>query len=446
MVIVSASRKLLALLLFFPFTSLLVCIVASVPQNAEAQISSSLFGMHANAGVICRQPWPNVLPAGIRLWDTGTAWAAVNPSPGKYDWTQLDGWLNKAQANGADILYTLGQTPAWASSDPYDTTCMGAGHCQPPSDLNQDGTGPNRYWQDYVRAIVTHNMQRTSGRIKYWEIWNEPHHPYFWKGTFPQMVRLAADARSIIKSIDPSAVVLTPAPGIEGSRWGSVGRQWLDNYLAAGGGRYADVIAFHGYVTMPNVYPSPEDFVGFMNSLKTLLASYKQNWKPKWDTEASWGNIYATGFTDQDLQAGFVARFYLLHVSANVQRLYWYSWNNYHTGLLWQADAANPSGSGTLLKPGIAYEQVKNWLVGASLVGPCTATGTVWTCTLKRPNGYRAQAVWDTSKTCGNGSCTTTNYAADPQFTKYRNLSGKIVTITGTVVPIGAKPILLENQ
>ena len=53
-----------------------------------------------------------------------------------------------------------------------------------------------------------------------------------------QLVRMAKDAREVILSIDPQAVMLTPP---------SHG-PWQTLYFAAGGPQYADVITYHGYV------------------------------------------------------------------------------------------------------------------------------------------------------------------------------------------------------
>jgi len=49
---------------------------------------------------------------------------------------------------------TLARTPTWASSAPTDTTCNytgtdsgeGDGECDPPIDLNSDGSGTDAVW------------------------------------------------------------------------------------------------------------------------------------------------------------------------------------------------------------------------------------------------------------------------------------------------------------
>lgn len=401
-----------------------------VPTYLVGQTSSAGFGMHMHTGVLARQPWPSVPIGSQRLWDAEVAWAQLNPSDGRYNWSTLDQWLNDDSTHGVDVLYTFGRVPQWASSVPGDTTCSySSGACQPPNDLNPDGTGTNQHWKDFVTAIATH----AAGRIKYWEIWNEPHNAWYWRGTFAQMVRMTKDARQIIKSIDPNAVIVSPSPGISSGTY----RTWMANYLAAGGGPYVDVIAFHGYIQKGGVYPVPEDFFTALSKYKTILQTYNQGSKPLWDTEASWGRASRTGFTNQDLQAGFLARFYLLHRSMGVSRFYWYMWNSTDTGQLWKADPTDPSAPGTLLKPGIAYKQVRTWINGNQLTKPCAqaADGT-WSCVFTRPDSSQTQAVWYPA-----GSKT---YTAPSIYHRYADVYGKTYTIPASgSVTVGYSPILL---
>ena len=96
--------------------------------------------------------------------------------------------------------------------DPTDPNCgEGLGTCDPPKELNPDGSGSNQYWKNFVTALVAHNQNSNTAHIKYWEIWNEAYHTHGWNGTIPQMLRMAQDATAIIKAADPSAMVLTPS-------------------------------------------------------------------------------------------------------------------------------------------------------------------------------------------------------------------------------------------
>jgi len=417
---------------------------SSTKQLPGNGIPSIYMGMQMNSGTISQQPWPSVPFGAQRLWDSGVSWQDINTADGLYDWNLLDRWLSDAQGHNVDLLYTFGETPAWASSSPNDSSCAaGAGTCDPPNDLNADGTGSNQHWKDFVSALVSHNQQSSTSHIQYWEIWNEAlGNPLRWTGTIPQLIRMAQDAAAIIKQADPSALVLTPTFGPQLP----TSRTLLDTYLAAGGGQFADAIALHGYVTGQGSAGNPEDLVRNMKLSQPILSKYGQAQKPLWDTEASWGDILNNGFTDPDMQAAFLARFYLLHWSVGITRFYWYQWNNQVWGTLWTPDTNDPSAPGTLRAPGVAYQQVSGWMVGASLTSACSANGPVWTCEFTRVNGYQALAVWDASQSCSQGACTTSSFTLPAGYTRCLDLAGNTNTLGGSTIAIGAKPILLTNQ
>jgi hypothetical protein len=254
---------------------------------------------------------------------------------------------------------------------------------------------------------------------------------------------MAKDATAILKAADPNAVVLVPSVCIEGTK----ALKWIDAYLAAGGSSYADAVAFHGYVQKRGVPLQAENILTYISQFRTVLAKYGLQGRPLWDTEASWGrpDVSSPTFYDEDMRMGFVAQTYLLQQSAGVARFFWYQWNNPTFGTMWLPNPNNPSAPGTLVKPGIAFGQVQNWMVGASLSSVCSAKGTVWSCGYTRPGGYVGQVVWDTAQSCSSGKCTTSSYKIGSSIVQYRTLDGATVKVTGSSVPVGYKPILLEN-
>jgi len=325
-------------------------------KHTGGKTPSTFFGLSMTGGMTGGlEPWPAAQFGGIRLWDSGVPWYVLNPSQGVYDWTIFDTWMSLLQQHGGgkiDVLYTFGDVPSWASSAPNDEDCAGyppnGGGCDPPNDLNPDGSGTNQHWKDFVTAIASH----AAGHVHYWEIWNEASNSGqkgkvgvgLWKGTVAQMVRMAQDARGIIRSVDSTAVILSPSTRINIPN----DNVWLHSYLAAGGGKYADVVAFHGYLQMDDKVPVPEDLIPDLKTYRKILKQYKQAQKPLFDTEASWGITQLSGLKDPDEQAGFVSRLYLMHRKENVQRFYWYEWDNGSLdGTLWSpADLVVANGSG----------------------------------------------------------------------------------------------------
>ena len=69
----------------------------------------------------------------------------------------------------------------------------------------------------------------------------------------------------------------------------------------------------------------------------------------------------------------------------------WFTWGHpatFHWGTI-ETLSLMPSPAG------VAFNQVYAWLVGAAIDQPCSSNpASINTCSLTRPNGYQAQAVW----------------------------------------------------
>jgi hypothetical protein len=384
---------------------LLAAIGACVGQVPKTYFGMNIHSSYAEPGG-ARKQWPAGWIGAIRLWDTGTGWNAINPSSGKYEWYKLDKWLGIAEAHGVDVLYTFGRTPQWASANPDRECNYGPGQCAAPKDMNA--------WDEFVRAIATH----AKGRIKYWEIWNEANDTAYWAGTVPQLVTMAEHASRIIKSIDPKAIILTPS-ATGGDTWGS---SWLDIYLREGGGKAADVIAFHGYWG-----DDPMKMLALVANYRQVMAKNGQAHKPLWNTEGGWGRN--DKLANAELQVAYLAQYYLLQWSSGVARVYWYAWGNEEWGTIADAHGITPAG--------IAYRELSGWLVGAQVSSPCTQNGPIWTCSLTRPNGYKATIAW---------SLRPMRWTPPPGVREYRDLSGDLAGVASQQVNLDARPILLESE
>ena len=400
-------------------------VVPSAPGSVTSTtIPASYFDMTTHSDVLTGTPWPTPAIYGLRLWDTDTGWGQINTASGVYDWTNLDSWVADAATHNDQLIYTFGMTPSWASSKPKDATCdYGLGFCDPPSDLKSDGTGTDQHFINFVTAIAQH-----APTITYWEMWNTPHDIAQWTGTNAQLVRMVKDANTYIKKYIPGAKIIAPANGQLNYPYPSSNCTMPDKmggYLAAGLGKYIDIMAFHTYYTTV-----PEDIVPVVQCYQSTMATYNVSSLPLWSTEGAWGfNTDLPSLTDQ---AGFVARLYLLLWSNGVVRHYWYAWDDDNTGTL--------SNNGVINSVGIAYEQVESWMSGRTMSTLCSeSTSGIWTCGLTGPNGYAAQAVWYPGGTA--------SYAAPSEYVNYLDLTGATTNISsGATVTVGAEPILLQNQ
>ena len=392
---------------FALFLSILSCLL-SIPLPASRPlpgatespirpepIPESFFGMH-----VILDDWPTVSFGDIR--SSGVSWRKLEPSRGKFDWSPLDRQVSRALAHGKKFYYSTGGVPKWWA-----------------------GTSHIQDFDDFVAALAT----RYKGKIEAYELWNEPDQDEaIVQGSMSDIVLLTQHMHDDIRRIDPAALIASPAV---------VRVSWMDGYWGAGGVRDVDVVALHGYPPHSSVAP---EIIGPQKAspMLSLMAKYGLSAKPLWDSEASWGDS-TYGIVDLEQQAGFVARFYLLHWSYGFTRYYWYSWDD-------NGDGPGGVGWGTLFNPTTkiplpaarAYQQVHNWMVGATMSTPCTmAPDSTWTCTLTRPDGYRAIAVWNSS--------TSKSYTPSGEYTQYLDLSGSNHPVHGPV-SIGYNPILLSNS
>jgi len=397
-------------------------------RMAGAQISPEFFAMHV---LSTQDPWPTTVGVQFSSWrsvSSEVTWSNLNPAPGVYDWSHLDLLLSMAAQNGQSVLYTFYYTPTWASSCPT-CTCnqgnQGLGGCYPPTDLNPDGSGTDLNVKNFVTALMRHEGP---GKIAYLEIWNEPNVPTEWGGTIQQLIRMAADVRAIATAFDPNIQVTSPPETGDGKN--GLQMTYLAAYLAAGGGRYVDLIGLHGYVA------NPEQIIARVNSTTAVMAQYGQSGKPIFITEGSW--CCQNDPIPLDAQPGFSFRQYLSILSTPVSRAYLYAFDSANEGNLWD------QVSGSMTANGVAYQLYYNWLAGATMTQPCqplSKGSLIWTCTFTRAQGYQAAAIWDTGFANGNTKTVT----VPAQYVQYRDLYGNLYPIKNNRVSIGYNPIWLEN-
>jgi hypothetical protein len=424
--------------------------------------------------------WPTVSYGMQRFWDSPPLqWPYLNTASGVFDFTDLDSDLALAYSRGTmEGMYTLARTPPWATSNPNDTSCAdttglggGNGECDPPIDLNSDGSGTNAIWKAWITAIATHvnssGYTASHAHIKYWEIWNEPDTKIFWAGSIAQLARLTEDANCIITgrgvihqsgdgtatactatAIDPTAKIVMASAHAKGGAL-TYGQNELycndspstyqlpcpnpPNAIATA----VDIINFHmkpgneSGNNCPAPTPcTPESAMQwYVSNIQGMLQPAELA-KPLWDGEAQYSSTgFINDYADPDMAASFMPRFYLLNWSLGLNGIAWY----------YATSQAEPPEAET------SYQQTYNWLVNATLVTPCAAIGTLWSCTISN-SGTQYLIMWDTSQTCASGSCTTANQTVGSQWTQYRDMTtaSAAVAISGRVVPIGIKPVLLN--
>ena len=393
----------------------------SNPIPPTTAVPREYFGMHFNR---LDTAWPRVNETigAVRIWDadrnnngtgTGSQWSEINGAAGSYDWSGLDARIATAISHNADVIYTLGgRTPPWASARPTAEGSYGPGECAEPR--------TDALWQEWVRAIAT----RYKGKIKYWEVWNEPDLAGFYCGTPEKLFALAQQVYAIVKQIDPTNRVLSPGFS------GYAGPGYFDYYLSLGGAQYADILSYHFYVD------KPEDNANWrIANIQAAIQRYGAQSKPIWNTEQGWLEFPVVIPIPQATGAAYLARAHLLQWAYGIRRFYYYTWDSEANQFkLFQADGVS------LTEAGIAYREVAQWTTGTVMESLSSDINQTYIATLRDVSGRKNRVLWNPTQ--------KVQFAlpADWKINRQRNLLGAVLDLTGkTSIAIGESPLLLES-
>lgn len=382
-------------------------------QTPKAVIPDSYFGLHIHhLGSPVPTPWPNIRVPQWRLWDANLTWPDLEPSKGQWRFEKLDAYVSLAQQHSTGLLLPLGGSPRWASARPLEPSNYYPGFRAEPANVDD--------WRTFVRTVVS----RYKGRIQAYEIWNEPNLEEFWTGTTDQMLTLTKEASLMIHSVDPNAMVVSPAATAD------YGIPWLAEFLRKGGGLYVDVIGFHFYVNPHTL--APEDMLPVIQRVRQVLADNALASKPIWNTETGW--LPPAKFDSDEFAAAFLARAYMLSWAAGVQRFYWYAWDNQSLAIVTYKEAEHK-----ITPAGCAYKVMEQWLVGARMDSCTEGADHTWTCQLTR-SGKKEWIVWNPQ---GNRKFSV------PGAWQVRSISPLLQgqrSLNASSIDVGPVPILLAGH
>ncbi|MDA8100952.1 MAG: beta-galactosidase [Nitrospiraceae bacterium] len=394
---------------------------ASSIDNQQNPVPIQYFGLHMQNA---REEWPKVRFGSWRLWDANVSWRDLEPQPGQWRFEKLDQYVALAQQNHVELVLPLGVTPAWAAKRPLEPSAYGPGNASEPKNFSD--------WEEYVEAVA----RRYRKKIKYYEFWNGVNLKKYYTGNIATLVDLQKRTYAILKENDPGCVLVSASVSTEHADYAG----WLDRYLAAGGGEYADIIGIHFYSTNN----PPEAIVERMHTVRTVLRRYGADKKPLWNTEMGWWIENTDGTPtptwidpkawtklDANTAAAYVARSLVLGRSTGLDRYFWYSWDHAGVGLV------EPRAR-KIKDAGLAYGKVVNWLEGAEFLG-CRNEQDLWICSLKK-NSRRKWILW-----------TTQSAARDWVIPKELNvvsietLLGIAKTTDARKISVGSQPVLMSE-
>jgi hypothetical protein len=224
-------------------------------------------------------------------------------------WAKYDHIVDLAEEYGIAIIARLDNPPAWSRAAGNE-----GGTLAPPDNYDDYG--------DFVYAAVS----RYKGRIKYYQIWNEPNiYPEWGEGPVDPKAytELLKVGYTRTKEADPDAVILSAglAPTTEMTPENLMDLVFLERMYDAGAKDYFDIMSVQGYglwngPTDRRVHPNRANFSRVM-LIRELMVRNGDAHKPIWASEVGWNALPRDfdgfpyyGRVSEELQAEYSASAY----------------------------------------------------------------------------------------------------------------------------------------
>jgi hypothetical protein len=314
-----------------------------IQQPPPTGLSPAFFGLTIQNNTT---PWPtNIAVYALRDWDVNSCqWGnnefgdpagPVETANGVYNWSFFDGYMSQFLAgpgSNHELLFTMGGTNSWAA-----VGGVGGGL---PANMS--------FMNTFVTTLLAH---APAGLIRYFEVWNEPNGV----GVTPsQAVTVASNLWTTVKAIDSTIKIVSPPPTN-----GGTAPSFLDQYLAAGGSAFTEVIAFHNYSA------TAEQGLQRFATIQSVAAANGLGTVPIWDTEDSFPTASNPGATVAQ-NSVYLAKLYLIASGLGIQRVYWHSYDQVSDN----TSLVTSTASTALNATGVAWNQVTSWLIGSTIVSP----------------------------------------------------------------------------
>jgi hypothetical protein len=198
--------------------------------------------------------YDRVAASGVKWARCQTGWNRCERRKGEFDFTWLDGVVDRLRAGGVQPWFNLGYGNILYTPEAPHPTAVGWAPLFTPE--AREG------WQRFVRAIAG----RYRGRVTHWEIWNEPNLSGFWRPKQPN----PADYVDMVKLTAPLIRQAVPGAVIVGGGFSRIPFRFIEECLRAGLAPLIDKLSYHPYRSQPEL-----NYVSEVRALRALLAKYK---------------------------------------------------------------------------------------------------------------------------------------------------------------------------
>jgi hypothetical protein len=217
---------------------------------------------------------------GVRTVRFTADWRTVEPTPGAFNWAEIDASVGGAARHGINAFGTLFATPPWVAKSFIKAPVF--------SPAARDA------WRGFVGAAVARygpngSFWAANPTIPYhpvrdWQIWNEQNSPDFFgpkpsPRSYKQLLKISGDA---VHALDPHGRIVLGGM-FEGnvSHGAILSWKYLAKLYKLGAGRFFAAVGAHPY--------SPK-LSGYKFQLRKLHGAIKHHHDPIWIDEIGWGS------------------------------------------------------------------------------------------------------------------------------------------------------------
>ncbi len=240
---------------------------------------------------------PQMEAIGIRNIRTFRSnWDAVEPEQGKWNWALVDKQMAYLSEHHFEFGGLLLGSPAWNTKDKPGTL--------PVNNLPA--------WSNYVSELVKH----CQGKVKYWEVWNEPPNFTGKDQTPADYAKIVVSSHDAVKAADPAALVGLAAK--------SAHLNYLEQVIKAGAKGHYDYIALHPYELLDGVASNAGTEAVYMNIVPVVRKMLAAQDPAKVNVPVIFTELGCDVKRGADVQGHALVKAYTMGIAQGVACIYWF--------------------------------------------------------------------------------------------------------------------------
>ncbi len=225
-----------------------------------------------------------------------TGWSAVEPEEGKWTWDALDKQMSYLESQRITFGGIFNGTPKWNTKDQKNTLPVN----------NLPG------WSRYVSEVVKH----AKGRIKYWEVWNEPPNGTGRNQTPADYAKIVIAAYDAAKAANPDCLI-----GIAAK---SVHVNYLEQAIKAGAKDHFDYITLHPYEVLNGIADNAGTEAVYLRIVPTVRKMLAAQNSAKVNVPIIFTELGSDAKKGVDTQAHALVKAYTMGIAQGVASIQWF--------------------------------------------------------------------------------------------------------------------------